>query len=199
MATKNRAEKWNGDVEHFALELSTEHGGYGGYSGGQYFHVKGRIVGCEEYGDQKRNGMYWASFNSELGQDLKGLELSCQSDSDKRNQPEREPTYAWTLCYRQQDVTIENAERWARVLKTTHARLDKMQAEDGYCDNFGQWVLRVCKALGIKMVRVPQQSPYSDDTHRVITPAEAKDWVNKRIADWINPPRIESSRAVVVS
>jgi hypothetical protein len=191
---KNRAETYGGNVEHFALELREETSRYGG----EYFwHIFGRIVGTEEDGSQRKGEYYWAHFYSELGQDLQDLQVSCQSDSSKGEQAE--PTYAWQLAYVNQNVTIDNVERWAKVLRSVQTKLDKTQETDGYADNFGVWVLRVYKALGIKNVRLPHTSQWNADTHRVGTLAEGKEWINARIYAWHHPQVTEESRAVVVA
>jgi hypothetical protein len=189
---KNRAETYGGKVEHFALELREESRRYGG---DHFWHIYGRIVGTEEDGSQRKGEYYWANFYSELGQDLKDLQVSCQSDTPKREQAE--PTYAWELAYTNQNVTIDNVERWAKLLRGVQTKLDKMRETDGSADNFGVWVLRVCKALGIKYVRLPYASKWNEETHRVGTLADGKQWINSRIYEWHHPQVTEESRAVV--
>ena len=61
--------------------------------------------------------------------------------------------YGWTADFSSpRHVDLERAERMVKTLKAIKAGLDKMKSEDGDIQSFGQYCLRICKALGCKQM-----------------------------------------------
>jgi hypothetical protein len=69
-----------------------------------------------------------------------------------KDQPEWH-VYGWTADFSQPyHVDLERAEHMVKTLKAVKAGLDKMKLEDGDVQSFGQYCLRIAKALGCKQM-----------------------------------------------
>lgn len=162
----------------------------------EYYHIELRPVMVYESG-HVRNVSYdrWLDDGyKELGM-LDGFEITCQGDS-LHEQRERSP-YAWEYEYRVGHAKLHRLEGMARVLKKVERTLDKQTAEWGRVATYGQFCLRVAKAIGaVEMLfqtdrdgRVYGYDETSFDHKSLSEGAERIDW-------WIQQWRQEATTAL---
>jgi hypothetical protein len=118
------------------------------------------------------------------GSDLEHLKVSCQTDPDHLvNYASK--TYAWTAEWESGTHDLDQCERGVKILRKIKRELGRFEAEDGRCDTFGRYVLRVCRALKIKeMVFVSLASCPSGYKYRDSELRYGMTLIDARIDEW---------------
>lgn len=116
---------------------------------GQYecYHVYGEMVCVYENGCVRNISWdYLRDDNATLG-GLHNLRISCQGNVEQRDRG----VYAWeTEYYEASYIDLPRVRAMAKTLETIDRGMKRMAKEWGDPSTYGQYVLRVAKAIGAK-------------------------------------------------
>lgn len=123
---------------------------------------------------------------------LQNLDIYCQMN---RVNDDRFgfPAYAWEYSYRQcWSINLERAKDMVKTLTKLERSLAQVEERDGRCTTYGQYVHRICRALGVEQVLlVPCDSCAQSDAMPVSYRDLAADIDNRIYAkaqDWHSNP-----------
>lgn len=148
-----------------------------------YYHVKCDIVVVYENGCVRNCS--WDPFGDDQHGSLADLRISCQGEGDSREKG----VYAWDAEFHPTGgIDLARAKAMHKVLEAIQRKTQQMDKEWGRPQTYGQYVLRIAKAIGAKeMIR---QGPhcrgrsYEDmDLHRKEL-AEGADTIDYWIRRW---------------
>jgi hypothetical protein len=116
---------------------------------------------------------------------LANLALNCQWNrkGDNVNKP-----YGFGFGYK--DIfSIDDAEKlesMAKTLRKIEKKLHAINENDGYTDNFGEWVVRLCKIIGcewgIKPDKESESLPmFSDKTYQWFSLADIRSYIEETL------------------
>lgn len=109
-----------------------------------------------EFKFQRRDedGSLWSPYYREAdGFSFDNLVINALWERDGTENKNRKPGefYAWEIGF-ERTTTIENVEPRAKTLRRIKAGLDRLEKEWGACESFPNFIMRVCKVLGVKTV-----------------------------------------------
>lgn len=107
------------------------------------------------------------------------LTIACQGNNDRRAQG----IGLWDVYYLTSQVKLVDAEYMHKTLSKVEKKLQTYAASDGEASSFGQYVLRVAKALGVSTMLFP--STYSDDWLRSSSLADGMATIDRWIRRWM--------------
>ena len=106
---------------------------------------------------------------------------------DARFDPSRpsNPAYSWATEYENvYSLDIYKAKTIYETLARIQKKLDAMKKVEGGADSFGQYALRVARALGMHtIIRLANHTPGSNH-YQEFTLAEGQSVINQMIATW---------------
>lgn len=151
-----------------AMFISTE-------SDGRYYHLVGRLVEYSEAKDEFR-GMR----DDTLESGLYVSQLRIWSQGNVEDSPRN--LYGWDAefhdCY---TVDLPEAIGMVATLTKIDKHLKRCGDRDGACHTFGQYVLRVCRALGIDQMLFTGK--YG---HQLVKLGDGAGRIDHMVYDWVN-------------
>lgn len=167
MATKFQEFAPARDGRTPALRVKIDHGQTAGMSG--YY-----VVTLEYAELDVATGEMTVLYDSPL----EHLELRAQGDNTNPGK-----LYGYDATFRHVwSVDLRHAESMVRTLKAIRRGLDKAAERDGDLKSFGQYVLRVCRALGINSVIFDARNGCDIGTGKTFTVRNALDATH--LLDW---------------
>lgn len=147
-------------------------------SGSDEFKVVGKFVAL----DRNKELCYLTS------PEFDGLRLATSCDADYAKHGF---TY-WKTDYRDVNVDLSNCDRIAKTLHTIQRFIEKARELDGESTSFGQYAMRVARALGAKEMRLDRTQFVTNGAKRtfferyyVVSLLEGSQIINSKMNEWI--------------
>ncbi len=160
-----------------------------------YFHVNASVSTYEVTDDEEApNGskavLTWNTYSGDDAYDYARIAVDNQTDVERLRRDETVTTgdamYGVYIKWRHQHGDLSEHERAIKALRKVENYLKKTNEIAGQATSFGQQVLRVCKALGIRKMWI--RRPGEDSN-----PLRDLDWsariIDEEIGGWMREAR----------
>jgi hypothetical protein len=188
------AQREKPDPGRWALHVTFEPPGdrrSTGWSDTSYGHIRARVVREEQYLMDYSTPYYLTD-----GCTFSEVTASCQVDTDHlRRRPLAEATYAWRVEWRENDRDLRSLERGVKALRPLERKLERYTRDEGRCDSFGRYLLRVARALGIARMVFNHEGDSNGHRYRRTSLGDGMAFVDYTVTTWWREAQPEPEEA----